>query len=153
MFLEPITCQDKLEICSWKYEGVYSVYNLPPYQELAKRQMAFAHPKKERNYFVCRRCSTLIGYVNLLEKPAGVFIGMGVAPALCGQGYGRQILSAGGDLSQKLYPGRAPYLGVRCWNKRAIRCYEAAGFQIDGPARSIETLTGPADFYRMLYRR
>ena len=46
MFLEPITCQDKLEICSWKYEGVYSVYNLPPYQELAKRQMAFAHPKK-----------------------------------------------------------------------------------------------------------
>ena len=47
--LSPITEQDKKEICYWRYEGVYSVYNLPSYAELKGSHVAFMHPEKEKN--------------------------------------------------------------------------------------------------------
>ena len=149
--LSPITEQDKKEICYWRYEGVYSVYNLPSYAELKDSHVAFMHPEKEKNYYVFRKHDKLIGYVNILEKPTGIFIGIGIAPNLCGQGYGRQILSEAVTISKELYPQKVPYLEVRSWNNRAIQCYKSAGFQIDGQPYFIKTRTGTAEFYRMVY--
>ena len=30
----PLTEADKREICDWKYEGEYELYNLPSYEEM-----------------------------------------------------------------------------------------------------------------------
>ena len=35
-------------------------------------------------------------------------------------------------LSRESYPGKTIYLEVRTWNLRAVKCYEKAGFNIDG---------------------
>lgn len=33
----PLTEDDKRELCAWRYEGAYALYNLPPYEELRAR--------------------------------------------------------------------------------------------------------------------
>ena len=35
----PLTEADKREICDWKYEGDYALYNLPSYEEMQEQQM------------------------------------------------------------------------------------------------------------------
>ena len=44
-------------------------------------------------------------------------------------------------LSRRLFPGKPLYLEVRTWNTRAVRCYQKAGFRIDGePIRQTTSL-------------
>ena len=80
MELIPITELDKQEICGWHYQGLYQIYNLPSYAEMKVSSMGFASPEKEKNFYVWRENGHLIGYVNLLEKPDGIFIGIGIQP-------------------------------------------------------------------------
>ena len=41
-------------------------------------------------------------------------------------------LALSANQSGCLFPGKPLYLEVRTWNTRAVRCYEKAGFRIDG---------------------
>jgi hypothetical protein len=45
-----LTKNDKREICSWKYEGEYAIYNLPSYEEMSEAEMGFMNPNREKNY-------------------------------------------------------------------------------------------------------
>lgn len=140
----------KREICAWKYVGEYELYNLPSYEEMQARQIGFLNPKGEKNYYGFWDETRLIGFVNILEEPKKVFIGIGVNPDLCGRHYGRQMLLAAYDISKTLYPDKPLYLEVRTWNTRAIKCYEKAGFRIDGEAYELTTGIGTGTFYRMI---
>ena len=113
--------------------------------------MGFASPEKEKNFYVWRENGHLIGYVNLLEKPDGIFIGIGIQPTLCGQHYGRGLLTEAVRLAQELYPGKTLYLEVRTWNQRAVRCYEHVGFVLDGAPYTQTTGAGTGKFYRMVF--
>lgn len=140
----------KREICAWHYDGAYDLYDLPAYEEMKSRQTGFLDPKREKNYYGFWHEGTLVGFVNLREENREVFIGIGVNPDLCGKHYGRNILLASYELSKKQYPNKPLYLEVRTWNKRAIKCYEKAGFQIAGPAYELTTEIGTGTFYRMI---
>lgn len=124
----PLTEAHKREICSWKYQGEYAVYNLPPFETLKEQQSGFMNPEREKDYIGFSVNNTLVGYVNLREKPDGIFVGIGVHPDYCNQGLGRQILRMVADLC----PDHQLFLIVRTWNQRAIECYRHAGFQIEG---------------------
>ena len=65
---------------------------------------------------------TLVGFCNLFDDGDEVFFGIGVNPQCCGQG---------------------------C---RAIRCYQKAGFTIDGDVIHQKTNAGEGGFYRMVRR-
>ena len=39
---------------------------------------------------------------------------------------------------------------VRTWNIRAVKCYQKAGFRIDGQAYELTTGIGTGTFYRMI---
>ena len=91
-------------------------------------------------------------YNNILEEPEEIFIGIGANPDYCNKGYGQQMLQAAYGISKKLYPEKPLYLEVREWNKRAIHCYEKAGFVIDGSPYQLETSIGVGTFYRMTRR-
>lgn len=151
MELIPITEPDKQEICGWHYQGLYQIYNLPSYAEMKVSSMGFASPEKEKNFYIWRENGHLIGYVNLLEKPDGIFIGIGIQPTLCGQHYGRRLLTEAVRLAQELYPGKTLYLEVRTWNQRAVRCYEHVGFVLDGAPYTQTTGVGTDKFYRMVF--
>ena len=88
-----------------------------------------------------------------MKKPREVMIGIGVAPEYCGRGYGREMLETTCGLSETMFPGKPLYLEVRTWNARAVRCYEKAGFVIDGEPFTQRTGLGEGTFYRMMLNK
>lgn len=52
-------------------------------------------------------------------------------------------------ICKELYPEKQPYLEVRAWNERAIRCYQKYGFEIVGEPYQLELPSGAETFYRM----
>lgn len=54
------------------------------------------------------------------------------------------------EISKKLYPNKPLYLEVRTWNIRVVKCYQKAGFRIDGQAYELTTGIGTGTFYRMI---
>ena len=145
-----MTDEEKQIVCSWKYEGEYELYNLPSYQEMKEKRWGFMNPKSEKNYYSFYDGELLVGFVNILEEETEVFIGIGANPTICGKGYGQQMLKDAYHLSKKLYPDKSLYLEVRDWNKRAIRCYQKAGFKVDGEPYELTTGVGTGSFYRMV---
>lgn len=145
-----LTEDAKRQICAWKYEGEYALYNLPSYEELQARQMGFMNVDAEQNYYGFWDGSVFVGYIKLMEKETAVSIGIGVKPELCGKQYGQHMLSMACTLAQQLYPQKPLCLEVRTWNTRAIKCYEKVGFRIDGPAYELTTEIGSGTFYRMV---
>lgn len=145
-----LTEEDKRTICTWKYDGEYAVYNLPSYAEMERRKTGFLNPEAEKNYLGFWDDTVLIGFVNILEEETEVFIGIGVNPDYCGKRYGRRILEEAYRISGERSPGKPLYLEVRTWNMRAVRCYQSAGFSIDGEAFQQTTGAGTGTFYRMI---
>ena len=80
----------------------------------------------------------------------GILYGIGVNPDLCNKHYGQRMLSITYEISKKLYPNKPLYLEVRTWNIRAVKCYQKAGFRIDGQAYELTTGIGTGTFYRMI---
>ena len=144
-----MTEEEKQIVCSWKYPDEYALYNLPSYDEMKAKKMGFMNPDSAKNYYSFYDKDVYVGFVNILEESEEVFIGIGTNPDYCNKGYGQQMLQSAYEFSKKLYPAKPLYLVVREWNKRAIHCYEKAGFTIDGSAYQLETSIGVGTFYRM----
>ena len=128
---------EKRQICAWKYGGEYDLYNLPSYEEMQVRQIGFMNPQREKNYYGFWDESILVGFVNILEEKEEVFIGIGVNPDLCNKHYGQRMLLITYEISKKLYPDK-------------VKCYQKAGFRIDGQAYELTTGIGTGTFYRMI---
>lgn len=141
---------EKHEICSWKYADEYEIYNLPSYEIMQAKQVGFLNPAREQNYRAFYDGDCMVGFVNILEEEKEVFIGIGVNPSHCGKHYGQHILKEAYIISKSLYPSKPLYLDVRTWNKRAINCYQKAGFEIDGEPFEQKTGSGLGTFYRMV---
>lgn len=144
-----LTEEDKRRICGWKYDGPYEIYNLPAFEQMQARQMGFMNPRSEKNYLAFLDGEQLVGFVNILEEETEVFIGISVRPDLCGRHYGCTMLLQTCGIAKQRYPAKPLYLEVRTWNARAVRCYEKAGFQIDGEPFEQTTGIGTGVFYRM----
>lgn len=144
-----LTDSEKRAICAWKYPGEYAVYDMPPYAVMSLWKMSFMNPAREKNFRAFYDGDILVGFVNIKEEDERVCIALGVHPDLCGRGYGRQMLKDACEIAKALYPEKSLYLEVRTWNRRAIRCYQKAGFAIEGEPYEMETLSGKSMFYRM----
>ena len=139
---------EKYRITAWEYEGEYAIYNATPYAEQKKKGFGFANPLN--HFYSFYAGEELVGFINLYEEETEVFFGIGVAPAHCGKGYGRQMTEIACTLSRRLFPGKPLYLEVRTWNTRAVRCYQKAGFRIVGEPLRQTTSLGEGLFYRMV---
>lgn len=144
-----ITDSEKKIICGWNYPEDFAVYNLHPYEQMKQEKKGFFDPEREKNYYTFYEEKTLIGYTNITEGEHGICIGIGIEPELCGMRYGQKILNLVSSIVLQNYPQKSEYLEVRTWNRRAIRCYLRAGFQIEGPAFEKQTPDGSDFFYRM----
>ena len=145
----PIRENEMIDICKWNYENEYSIYNLPNIKEMKSEKIGFYNPESRRNYFAFSDDNVFIGFVNIKEEEENVFLGIGVKPQFCSKGYGYKIMDTACKIANRLYPHKQLYLEVRTWNKRAISCYEKAGFIIDGNEFVQQTLIGEGSFFRM----
>lgn len=142
------TENEKYEINDWKYSGDYAIYNNPPYEEQKKTGRGFANPAN--HFYSFYDNEALIGFINLSDEGSEVFFGIGANPDYCSKGYGQQMTQTSWEISQQLFPGKPVYLEVRTWNKRAVRCYEKAGFHIVGDPIHQTTSAGDGVFYHMI---
>ena len=148
--IAPLTEEEKEMITTWKYPGDYAMYDLPNAEEMKKAQMGFYDPHKSKNYYGLHLNDTLVGFTKILPEEKEVFIGIGIDPKQCDQGYGSLFLNKIYSLAKKRYPDKSLYLEVRSWNKRAINCYKKAGFIIAGEPFAQTTKIGIGSFYRMV---
>jgi len=150
MISRPLTEDDKKEICEWRYEGEYAIYNLPSFEELRETKRGFCSPDREMNYRAFISGGVLVGFTNIMEKGDEVFIGIGVRPDCCGKHFGREILGEACRAAKKRFPDKTLCLEVRIWNERAVRCYQNAGFVFDGEPYEKTTPAGKGVFVRMI---
>ncbi len=139
------------EVCTWKYEGVYSIYNFSDWEEVVKNGWNLSiEEEREREFVGISKDNELIAYGRIHLENEICILGVGLRPTLCGRGYGKDIMKVLIDESQLRYPDTQIGLEVRVFNQRAIRCYESIGFETK--YRHIRSMdSGEAEFYYMEY--
>lgn len=140
------------DICGWKYDGEYSVYNYPSWDVIVQSKWAITIEEKRRKQFkvVVDDNKNLCGYFRILPNEDDVIIGIGLKPSLCGRGLGKKFMDIVKGECNKKYPMMNITLEVRCFNERAIKCYKRAGFKIIHEHIG-NTITGKEKFYKMQY--
>lgn len=143
------TEEHAIEVTNWKYEGEYSIYNLPSWDEIKKNNFLLAKEDKRKNFIDDNK--ELIGFINLLDKGSSVFFGIGIKPDYCGTGIGKEIISLGLKEYKNKYNTKPLVLEVRTWNTRAVKCYESQGFKIV-ETKIQKTYLGDGEFFVMKYQ-
>ena len=145
----PLTAAHAESICSWRYPKPCDVYDLPPWPEAVSRRFGITRADvREREFFALCSGESLTGFFRLKPMDGWIMMAIGLAPTACGQGLGREAVSLALSESDKRYPSLPVRLEVRAFNRRAIRCYEQAGFRFAG-RRSTASSSGSIDFILM----
>lgn len=139
-------------IDSWKYGGEYSIYDYKNEEELLLEEQKWGKEKfavlDEKDNLVGELTTEFFdevdenseddGYVELdvvknnPNKDYQMWIGFGKRPDLTGNGLGYEFVIACVDFAVKYHNYKGDYvkLGVAEFNKRAVRAYEKAGFEV-----------------------
>jgi [ribosomal protein S18]-alanine N-acetyltransferase len=130
--LEEFTELHAKEVCDWKYDGKYSIYNHPSWDKATSGNWAITVEEKRKKEFfaLVDEYDNLCGYIRLRDKVEYVLIGVGIKPSLCGHGLGIELMEIVKQQCSKLYPSKKIILEVRSFNERAIKCYKRAGFKV-----------------------
>lgn len=144
--------RDARQICTWRYDGDYSVYNYPEWEIIVEQNWGLAQELiREREYFaVMNDMDDLIGHFRLKEQEEFIYLGVGLIPELCGYGHGTAVMELIKKESKERYPDKQLSLEVRSFNHRAITCYQKAGFRCVDVYELI-TPSGRDIFVRMEY--
>lgn len=120
------------EICDWKYDNEYSIYNYPNWDKASCDGWAITlEDKRKKEFFaVVDDSNNLCGHIRLQNKSEYVSLGLGLKPCLCGNGLGNILMKLSIKKSMELYSNKKITLEVRSFNERAIKCYKKAGFKV-----------------------
>ncbi|MBB6733934.1 GNAT family N-acetyltransferase [Cohnella zeiphila] len=125
--------RDGEEICSWRYPPPYDVYQWPAWPRMLAEEIEFGDPDiRERQYAsVLDENGDFVGYAQFFPMAGVIRLGLGLRPDCCGRGWGAAFLEAAAREAARRAPDAEIDLEVEVWNKRAIRAYQKAGFEID----------------------
>lgn len=151
METRPITERDAIEICGWKYDGIYAVYNFSSYETCKERGWDIADEKKRRKTYVSVYDEgELFGFYNIMDREDRVELGVGMKPDRCGHHFGKAFMSLAVKTVNERYPGRKIVLKVRTFNTRAVKCYESCGFHVTGRYKE-DAMYVPGEMFIMEY--
>jgi len=148
----PMTAEHARQICSWRYEPPYDLFDWPAWDVLLASGSEAADPEIRSSQFasVVDSGERLLGFAQFFPLLGVTRLGLGLHPRLCGQGLGETLTRRIVAEARRRAPEDEIDLEVLVWNARAIRAYERAGFAItDRYTRN--TPSGPAEFYCMVY--
>ncbi|MBU3191853.1 GNAT family N-acetyltransferase [Clostridium bowmanii] len=147
---ETLTENYAKQICNWKYEGEYSIYNYPKWDKIFSENWGITIEQTRENEFsaIVDKCTNLYGYIRILDKNDYLLIGLGLKPSLCGQGLGTILMEILKQQCNIRYGNKKIVLEVRSFNKRAITCYKKAGFKAVDTYKK-ETPMGYGEFIKM----
>jgi [ribosomal protein S18]-alanine N-acetyltransferase len=127
--IAPMTQAEAVAITHWRYPDPYSFYDWTADPDDAA--LLLDSKRRKRRYFSARDGKgELVGYFEFQEKGKNVVIGLGLHPDLTGRGLGREFLEAGMTFARRRFKPAHFRLSVASFNKRAIKVYERAGFNM-----------------------
>ncbi len=130
-FVAELSEEHAKEICSWRYEEEYSIYNFSDWDTVVKNGWGLSIEEKRKSEFIAILFKDeLVAYGRIFLKEEKIFIGIGLKPHLCGKGYGGSIITLLIQECKRRYPNNKIVLEVRSFNKRAVNCYKNVGFEI-----------------------
>jgi RimJ/RimL family protein N-acetyltransferase len=144
------------EMCTWRYDPPYDFYNSHP--EGADARIRHLLDPTQTYYTITDDNDTLVGYCCFgadAQVPGGTYdepaldIGLGMHPALTGQGHGDNFFAAIVDFALLALAPRRLRVTVAAFNQRAMRVYEKAGFK---PVESFGRSGDGAEFVIMMRR-
>jgi ribosomal-protein-alanine N-acetyltransferase len=155
-----LTEQHCKEICSWRYEAPYDIYNWPSWGHMLVKDLQFADPNiREAQFAAVVRVDDedqqnaneeLIGYVQFFPMYKVTRLGLGIRPDLCNQGLGAIFMQTILSAAKEREPAHEIDLEVHIWNERAQKTYAKAGFVLTDQYERMTT-SGMEHFYCMVY--
>ena len=123
------TKEDSYEMANWKYDGEYSYYNTPSYEECASLGYSFTN-EKINEYYKVTLDDEFLGFIRIINKGDYVILGLGIKPEKCGMHNGNIFMNLAFAKISEIYPGARISIMVKKFNKRAINTYLNAGFEV-----------------------
>lgn len=154
MSIDELTEEHANQLCGWRYEGEYSVYNFAAWETAIEQNWSITDPEARESDFrsVINEKGELIGFFRMSKDEHGkIDIGLGLKPKYCGHGLGKDFVILITQYALKLYPNCCLYMQVRTFNARAVKCYEACGYKIVLKHRK-EYPWGGDEYFLMEYR-
>lgn len=142
------------QICEWRYEGEYAIYNLSTWEDAVKGHWPITNEVKRTLEFrgVLNSQGQLSGFFRMSMNEEGyIEVALGMKPNLCGQGLGKSFVREITRYVEAQAPNRQICIEVRQFNQRAIKCYAAVGYEII-KEHMRQTPWGIFEYYRMEYR-
>ncbi|MNZ75724.1 Mycothiol acetyltransferase [compost metagenome] len=154
MTIQELTDLHAREICQWRYEAPFDIYNWPSWETTQKEGIEFGDSSiRDAQYAAVLGANhELIGFAQFFPIVGVTRLGLGMRPDLCGQGLGPAFVQAILREAQRRAPHNEIDLEVLSWNTRAIRAYERVGFYIADTYTRM-TPTGPAECHCMVYKQ
>ncbi|MEB3101881.1 GNAT family N-acetyltransferase [Ferviditalea candida] len=151
--LKPLTVGQAREICGWRYDPPYDVYQFPSWDKMVESLHEFADPEIRRRQYcgVMNEQGTLSGFAQFFPLAGLTRLGLGMRPDLSGRGLGEAFVLSIIEEANSRAPGQAIDLEVHAWNRRAFKVYERCGFEYE---QTYEKMTpqGIQSFHCMVYR-
>lgn len=140
------------DVCTWKYDNEFAIYNMPSWEDVCLNKWAFSIDDKRKQEFraLIDVSNNLIAYFRIQTIDSYILIGLGLKPEFCSQGLGKELIEIIKTHCISHYSNMKLCLEVRSFNTRAIRCYKAAGF-IQTDTYIKETPLGTSEFIRLEY--
>ncbi|WP_438433983.1 GNAT family N-acetyltransferase [Gorillibacterium sp. sgz500922] len=150
--LAPLGERQAEELCRWRYEPPYELYNWPAWTDMLAREEEFADPEIRTSQYraVLNEAGELSGFVQFFPLAGVTRLGLGLRPDLCGQGYGANLARLAAREARAQIPGNEVDLEVRVDNPRARIAYERAGFRVTDRYER-PTPAGAAEFFCMVF--
>ncbi|MCM1989190.1 GNAT family N-acetyltransferase [Oceanirhabdus seepicola] len=121
-----VNIKDVEDILTWKYEGIYSLYDNDRTQ--GKINWIKSLPEDENAFSVCNDKNELVAHFEIYIKEK-INFAVQMRPSLTGKGMGRELIQSFLDFAKIKYNLESIELFVVKFNERAIKAYENVGFE------------------------
>ncbi|MHB8757761.1 MAG: GNAT family N-acetyltransferase [Bacillota bacterium] len=129
-FLRLMTDADARQVVEWRYDGLYSFYDMDQDPD-DRREILDARSRGKAYFTVIDTAGTVVGFFSFRMAGASIDVSLGLRPDLTGRGNGLAFVLAGTAFAEGRF-GRGCLLRLRvaAFNERAIKVYERAGFRV-----------------------
>jgi RimJ/RimL family protein N-acetyltransferase len=147
--LNPLTEEMAIEVCKWRYEGLYAVYNLSDWEVVVSNCWSLSSEDERSEYFQSLILDgEIIGFGRIQVIEGVSCLGIGIKPDECGKGYGTKSMALLIEEAKRREPDLPIGLEVRQFNSRAKKCYEKIGF-VTQKQYMKETVEGFVSYFYM----
>jgi [ribosomal protein S18]-alanine N-acetyltransferase len=128
-----LTPADEASVISWRYDGPWSIYDWHAADVLSAENDYHAIVERATDRFLGYVCLGAEARVPGLAEEAGVLdVGIGLDPAIVGQGRGHSIALALLGWIEEYSEASELRAVIQAWNQRSVRLCQGLGFRIAG---------------------